>query len=169
MGIPNLDEYILQREQWVPGPIEDLFAFFSEARNLQAITPPWLGFQIIPPVPAEMRAGTRIDYRIRVHGFPMRWVSEIQTWQPPREFVDVQLRGPYSSWEHTHRFESVDGGTVMRDTVRYSLPFGPIGRLAHAWVVKSDLEAIFNHRASRVAELFGPCSGRGSDSTPHGE
>ena len=142
-----MDEHILRREQWLPRPIEEVFAFFSEARNLEAITPPWLGFRIISPETIVMRPGTRIHYLIRLHGLPLRWVTEIQTWEPPHQFVDVQLRGPYRLWHHTHRFEPVDGGTLVRDEVHYVLPFGPLGRLVHAWMVKSELEAIFDHRA----------------------
>jgi ligand-binding SRPBCC domain-containing protein len=148
-------EHILRREQWVPRPIEDVFAFFSEAGNLEAITPPWLGFRIDSPGPIVMRPGARIHYRISLHGLPLRWVTEIKTWEPPHAFVDVQLRGPYRSWHHTHYFEPMNGGTLMRDAVRYVLPFGPLGRLAHAWIVKSDLEAIFDHRALRMTKVFG--------------
>jgi ligand-binding SRPBCC domain-containing protein len=151
----NVDEHILRREQWLPRPIEDVFAFFSEARNLEAMTPPWLGFRIVSPGTIVLRLGTRIHYRIRLHRLPLRWVTEIQTWGPPHEFVDVQLRGPYRFWHHTHRFERVDGGTLVRDAVRYVLPFGPLGRLAHAWIVKPDLEAIFDYRALRMTELLG--------------
>ena len=96
-----------------------------------------------------MRPGARIEYRLRWHGFPLRWVTEIRTWDPPTGFVDVQFRGPYRLWHHTHRFQAVDGGTLMRDMVRYVLPFGLLGRLAHAWVVKADLEAIFDYRAQQ--------------------
>jgi ligand-binding SRPBCC domain-containing protein len=151
-----VDEYVLQREQYVPRPIDDVFAFFSDARNLEAITPPWLGFRILSPGPLVMRPGTRIDYQIRLRGWPLRWVTGIQTWEPPHEFADVQLRGPYRRWHHTHQFEPVNGGTLVRDEVRYALRFGPLGRLAHAWIVRSDLEAIFEYRALRLTELFGP-------------
>jgi ligand-binding SRPBCC domain-containing protein len=153
-----VDEHLLQREQWVPRPIDDVFAFFSDARNLEAITPPWLGFRILSPGPIVMRPGTQIHYQIRLRGLPLRWVTEIQTWEPPRAFADVQLRGPYRLWHHTHRFEPVNGGTQVRDVVRYALRFGPLGRLAHAWIVRSDLEAIFDYRALRMTELFGPNS-----------
>jgi ligand-binding SRPBCC domain-containing protein len=105
-----------------------------------------------------MRPGTRLHYQIRLRGWPLRWVTEIQTWEPPRAFADVQLRGPYRLWHHTHRFETVNGGTLVRDEVRYALRFGPLGRLAHAWTVRSDLEAIFDYRALRMIELFGPNS-----------
>jgi ligand-binding SRPBCC domain-containing protein len=107
--------YLVQREQWIPRPIEHVFAFFADARNLEAITPAWLGFRILSPEPIATRAGARICYRLRWHGLPLRWLTEIESWKPPTDFVDVQLRGPYRLWHHTHRFESVNGGTRMRD------------------------------------------------------
>ncbi len=135
--------------------MQDVFAFFADARNLEAITPPWLGFQILSPEPIAMDPGTRIEYQLHWHRFPIRWVTEIRSWDPPTSFMDVQLRGPYRLWEHTHCFQAVDGGTRMCDVVRYALPFGLLGRMAHAWVVKADLEAIFDYRASKVSELLG--------------
>ncbi|WP_337176390.1 SRPBCC family protein [Paludisphaera sp.] len=153
-------EHVLRREQWLPRPIDEVFEFFSDARNLEAITPPWLGFRILATGPIEMKAGTRIRYRIRLRGLPMGWLTEIQEWDPPRQFVDVQLRGPYKLWRHTHRFESVDGGTMVHDEVRYALGFGPIGRLVHAWTVRRDVETIFDYRARRMEELFGNGSAR---------
>ena len=156
-----MNEHVLKREQWVPRPIDDVFAFFSDARNLEALTPPWLAFRILSPGPIVMRPGARIHYQIRLRGLPLRWVTEIQTWEPPRVFVDVQLSGPYRLWHHTHQFEPVNGGTQVRDVVRYALPFGPLGRLAHAWIMRSDLEAIFDHRALRMAKLFGANSAHG--------
>lgn len=155
MMIPNVCPYFLRREQWIPQPIEDVFAFFADARNLEEITPAFLGFRILSPKPIDMRPGARIQYRLRWHGLALRWLTEIQTWNPPNEFVDVQVQGPYRLWHHTHRFEAVDGETLMRDMVRYVLPFGLLGQLAHAWVVKSDLEAIFDYRALKVSEIFG--------------
>jgi ligand-binding SRPBCC domain-containing protein len=148
-------EYLLQREQWMPRPIDDVFAFFADARNLEAITPPWLGFRILTPEPIAMSAGTRIEYKIRWRKLPVRWVTEIRRWDPPAGFMDVQLRGPYRRWEHTHSFHAVDGGTRMTDVVRYALPFGPLGNVAHAWFVKADLKKIFEYREERVSALLG--------------
>lgn len=147
--------FILQREQTIPRPIDEVFAFFADAHNLEAITPPWLGFRILTPAPIAMREGMRILYRLRWHRLPLRWTTEIRRWDPPRLFVDVQQRGPYRLWEHTHEFEPVPGGTRMRDTVEYALPFGLLGRLAHAGWVRRDLQTIFDYRARRVAELLG--------------
>jgi ligand-binding SRPBCC domain-containing protein len=144
----------LQREQWIPRPIENVFDFFADARNLEAITPAWLSFRILSPEPIVMKSGARILYQLRWHALPLRWLTEIRTWSPPTEFVDVQARGPYRLWHHTHSFEPVDGGTRMRDVVRYALPYGLLGRLAHPWLVKSDLEAIFDYRATKVCEIL---------------
>jgi ligand-binding SRPBCC domain-containing protein len=147
--------YLLQREQWVPQPLEDVFVFFSDARNLEAITPAWLGFRMLSPPPVAMQSGTIIRYRICWHGFPLRWLTEIESWNPPTRFVDVQREGPYRLWHHTHSFESVEGGTRIRDVVRYALPFGILGRVAHACLVRSELEAIFDYRARRVSSILG--------------
>ncbi len=146
---------VLQREQWIPRALDDVFAFFSDAKNLGAITPPWLGFRILSPEPIVMRPGAKIDYMLRWHGFPVRWVTEITCWDPPTDFDDVQLKGPYSLWQHSHSFQSIDGGTLIGDTVRYALPFGLLGRLAHACVVKAELNAIFDYRAKKVSEILG--------------
>ena len=147
--------YLLQREQWIPRPVEEVFTFFADARNLEALTPAWLGFQIVSPEPIVMRSGACIRYRLRWHGYPVRWVTEIQSWNPPTEFIDVQAQGPYRLWHHMHCFEPVDGGTLMRDMVRYLLPLGIVGRIAHACLLRSDLEAIFDYRAVKVSEVRG--------------
>jgi ligand-binding SRPBCC domain-containing protein len=145
---------VLQREQWIPRPLDDVFAFFSDAKNLGAITPPWLGFRILTPEPIVMRSGAKIGYMLRWHGFPVRWVTEITRWDPLTGFDDVQLNGPYSLWHHNHSFQPIDGGTLIGDTVRYALPFGLLGRLAHACVVKAELNTIFDYRAKKVSELL---------------
>jgi ligand-binding SRPBCC domain-containing protein len=146
-----LSVHILRREQRLPGAPEDVFPFFADARNLEAITPPFLGFRVVTPEPIEMGAGTLIEYRLRLRGVPLRWRTRIAVWDPPRRFVDVQLSGPYRLWHHTHDFEPDGaGGTLMRDTVRYAMPFGTLGRLAQALVVRRDLDAIFSFRQSAV-------------------
>jgi ligand-binding SRPBCC domain-containing protein len=155
MATSTVTAHVLRRVQRFPRPIDDVFAFFADAGNLEAITPAWLGFQVLSPQPITMRSGNRIQYRIRWHGLPMRWLTEIQLWSPPTEFVDVQLRGPYRLWHHTHRFESIDGGTLMCDEVRYAMPLGALGRLAHAWSVKSELEALFDYRAVMISKILG--------------
>jgi ligand-binding SRPBCC domain-containing protein len=145
-------EHLLLRRQRLPVAIERAFELYSQARNLETITPPWLGFRVITPEPIEMGRGTLIDYRLRLHGLPVRWRTRIETWEPPARFVDVQLRGPYALWEHTHTFEP-DGpnAVVIADRVRYALPLGPLGELAHAAFVRRDLERIFEFRAVAVA------------------
>lgn len=145
--------YTLQSELWLPRPRDEVFAFFADARNLEALTPPWLNFAVLTPGTIEMRPGSLIDYRIRVHGIPLHWRTEIAGWEPPHRFVDRQLRGPYTLWHHTHTFEERDGGTLCLDHVRYR-PRG--GALIHRLFVRRDVERIFKYRRQRLEELF-PC------------
>jgi ligand-binding SRPBCC domain-containing protein len=147
--------YELRRETFLRAPLEEVFEFFSEARNLERITPPFLGFHVLTPEPIPMHAGTIIDYKLKIRGVPARWRTLIETWNPPFEFSDTQERGPYRLWHHTHRFRAVDGGTSMVDIIRYALPFGPLGRLVHRLQVRRDVEAIFEFREQRIQELFG--------------
>jgi len=142
--------YRLHREQHLPRPLPEIFRFFSDARNLALITPPRLHFKILD-APAELRAGSRIRYRLRPFGISIRWTSEIARWEPPHLFTDVQLSGPYRLWEHTHRFEESAGGTRMCDDVCYALPFG---WLVHP-AVKRNLDGIFDYRHQRVEAMFG--------------
>lgn len=143
--------HVLTREQRLPEPPEETFELFGDARNLEDITPPWLGFRVVTPEPITMAPGTLIAYRLRLHGAPIRWLTRIEVWEPGRRFVDVQVSGPYALWHHLHEFApDGDGGTVMRDTVRYGLPFGPFGGLAHAVFVRRDVEAIFDFRREAV-------------------
>jgi ligand-binding SRPBCC domain-containing protein len=136
----------LERAQVLPGTPEDVFAFFADARNLEAITPPFLRFKVVTPDPIEMALGTLIRYRLRLHGIGVNWLTAIQAWDPPHRFVDVQVRGPYALWHHTHLLDPHAEGTLMRDVVRYALPFGPLGALAHAAFVRRDVERIFDYR-----------------------
>lgn len=137
---------------WLPVPRPELFPFFAEARNLEKISPPWLSFSVLTPEPIQMAEGTLIDYRLRWRGIPMRWQSEISVWDPPRLFVDRQVRGPYRMWHHEHRFDDKDGGTEVSDHVRYAVPFG---RLANWISVRRDVESIFAHRREQLLTLFG--------------
>jgi ligand-binding SRPBCC domain-containing protein len=148
--------HLLERSQVVPRPRAEVFSFFAEPRNLEAITPAFLRFEILPPIPAATAPGTLIDYRLRLFGIPLRWRTRIDSVDPGRSFVDVQLRGPYALWEHTHRFEDAEGGTRVLDQVRYALPLGPLGAIAHRLLVRPTLERIFDHRRERVAALLGP-------------
>ncbi len=147
-----MKEFMLQTDLWLPRPRDEVFPFFAEARNLETLTPPWVQFEVLTPGHIEMRRGTMIDYRIRVHGVPVRWRTEIAEWQPPHRFVDVQLRGPYTLWHHTHTFEERDGGTLCADRVRYR-PRG--GALMNWLFVRRDVERIFQYRQLRMKEIFG--------------
>jgi ligand-binding SRPBCC domain-containing protein len=147
--------HMLETDQWVPSPLERVFPFFADARNLERITPPQLRFRILTPQPIEMAEGTLIDYALRMDGIPMRWRSRIDRWEPGRAFVDRQLSGPYARWIHTHTFEAEDGGTRVRDRVEYALPLDPLTRPMHAWLVRPRLERIFGHRNDVIAGEFG--------------
>ena len=144
--------FTLQTELWLPRPRTEVFPFFADARNLERLTPRWLNFEVLTPAPIVMRAGTLIDYRIRIHRFPIRWRTEITEWEPLHHFTDVQLRGPYTLWQHTHAFEEWDGGTLCLDHVRYR-PRG--GALVYWLFVRHDVERIFQYRQQRLRELFG--------------
>ena len=141
--------YELIREQWIPQPLDSAFSFFSRPQNLEEITPPWLGFHIVK-ADDPLHTGSLIEYKLRVRGLPMRWVSEITDWNPPHGFVDLQLKGPYSLWHHEHSFAAENGGTRIRDHVRYALPFGVLGELMHGLIVRRDVESIFAFRQKRL-------------------
>ena len=130
---------LLEREQVVPVPLDRAFAFFADPWNLERITPPWLHFRILE-APDELREGSLLRYRLRLFGVPISWTTRIDAWEPPHRFVDRQLRGPYRLWEHTHTLEAVDGGTRIRDRVRYRTPAGRL-------LVARTLRAIFDFRA----------------------
>jgi ligand-binding SRPBCC domain-containing protein len=147
-------EHTLHRVQRVPTGLNQTFEFFSRPENLARITPSWLDFRLVSD-DVEMRHGLRLEYRIRPLGFPQTWLSEITAYDPPHRFVDEQVRGPYERWHHEHRFRAVDGGTEVTDTVTYALPYGPIGRLAHALLVRRQLESIFDFRTRTLAGLLG--------------
>lgn len=146
----------LHRDTWLPRPLEEVFAFFASAANLERITPPWLRFEIATPTPVAMHEGAQIDYRLVVHGIPLRWQSEITVWQPPHRFVDEQRRGPYRTWVHEHRFARDGEGTRLTDHVRYSLRGGRLlGGLIDRLLVARDVRRIFAYRALRLHELLG--------------
>jgi ligand-binding SRPBCC domain-containing protein len=147
--------YSLRREQLVPLAPAETFDFFADAFNLEAITPPWLAFEVATPGPIAMGAGALIEYRLKLHALPLRWLTRIEAWEPGRRFADRQVRGPYRLWHHTHTFDAHERGTVMRDVVRYALPLGSIGRLARVVVVRRELDRIFDYRRDAVAARLG--------------
>ncbi|MFM2125463.1 MAG: hypothetical protein RL328_1914 [Acidobacteriota bacterium] len=149
-----MSKHTIRREIWLPHSREEVFEFFSAARNLEQITPPLLKFEVLTPEPIPMGEGTLIDYRLRVHGLPLRWRTKITRWNPPYQFADIQLKGPYKLWDHTHTFLEENGGTRMIDEVVYELPFGPLGDLVHALSVRRDVEEIFRYRNSVIGSLF---------------
>jgi ligand-binding SRPBCC domain-containing protein len=150
--------YAYRRKQFLPQSPQEVFPFFQSAENLARITPAWLGFRILTPLPIEMKVGTLIDYTIRIGGVPVRWRTLITSYDPPRLFVDEQLKGPYSLWHHTHAFRDVEGGTEMIDAVRYILPGGILGRIAHLLLVRRQIKAIFDYRGSAIEQFFDPAT-----------
>lgn len=141
----------LRPELFIPLARSEIFSFFADAHNLEAITPPWLRFRVLTPAPIAMNAGALIDYRLRLRGIPLRWRTLIHIWEPPDRFVDVQIRGPYRLWYHEHTFESVAGGTLVRDRVRYVVPGG---RLVHDLFVRREVERIFAFRQAAIESRF---------------
>ena len=138
----------------IPGNIEDVFKFFSDAQNLELITPPELSFKITSSLPIKMKAGALIEYKIRLFRCPFRWKTIISKWDKNRQFIDEQLKGPYSKWVHTHTFEKNKGNVIIKDLVKYRLPFAPFGEIVLPFV-KLQLKRIFNYRSKRIFELIG--------------
>ena len=142
-------------EQWVPHPPEHIWPFFCDEGNLEELTPEFLNFKILGKSTVEIGEGTLIDYRLKLNGIPLGWQSRIENWEPARRFVDTQVKGPYSHWRHAHEFIPMANGTLMRDVVRYRLPFGWLGSTVAGWKVESQVDQIFAYRAARIAERFG--------------
>ncbi len=145
----------LKTSLWLPQPADIVFSFFAEAGNLERLTPPWLRFRVLTPLPLRMAAGTRIDYRLRYRGVPLRWRTEILAWEPPHRFVDRQIKGPYRRWVHEHVFVEQNGGTLATDHVEYAL-LG--GALLKSLLIGRDVERIFAFRRQRMLEIFGGTS-----------
>lgn len=147
----------LEAQLWIPRNREEVFPFFANASNLQRITPEFLDFRILTPEPIPMHSGALIDYRLSLHGLPIRWRTLISVWEPPFRFVDEQVRGPYALWHHEHLFEERDGGTLVTDRVRYAIPFSflPGSELIHKLFVKGDILRIFEFRQSCLRDVFG--------------
>lgn len=145
----------VKAEMLIPRSRDEVFEFFSDAFNLETITPPWVNFRVITPAPIEMEVGTLIDYRLRLRGLPIRWRTRISCWDPPYQFADEQLRGPYRLWHHVHTFEEVDGGCLAKDQVDYSVPGGRwAGGLLNWLVIQRDVERIFQYRQDVLQRTF---------------
>lgn len=145
---------VFQSEQWLPRDVKEVFTFFSDARNLDLITPPWLNFQVLTPGPIEMKPGALIDYRLKVRWIPLSWRTEILEWEPPRRFVDLQVRGPYKLWRHEHTFDPGEGGTWIRDRVEYAVPGWILEPMVHCMFVGPDIRKIFEYRKKKIEEIF---------------
>lgn len=148
-----IPERVLERSQVVPVDVDEAFAFFADAWNLEAITPPWLRFRILE-APPMLERGSLLLYRLRLFGVAIRWRTEIAEWRPPFRFTDVQLAGPYRRWEHTHRLGQVAGGTEIHDRVVYRLPFEPLASALAPVTVRPWLRAIFDYRAEQIEALL---------------
>lgn len=146
-----MKRFVFEAEQLLSRPLEEVFGFFSDPGNLQRITPPWLDFEILRGRDMQMRAGLLIDYRLRIHGIPLSWQSEITVWEPPHRFVDEQRHGPYRLWIHEHSFEARGDSTLVRDRVQYAVPGGI---LVQKLLVARDVGRIFAFRRQRLAEIF---------------
>lgn len=150
-----MSRHTLERVQFIPRPRSEVFSFFSDATNLERITPPFLHFRIVTPTPIDIHEGALLDYRLSLFGIPFAWRTRIEVFEPDRRFIDNQIRGPYRLWRHLHEFEEADGGTRMLDRVEYDVPFGPLGNLARALFVTRTVERIFDFRAQTISELLG--------------
>ncbi len=154
-AVVSVRDHRVETRMWLPRTRAEVFPFFADARNLEAITPPWLRFSVLTEDPIEMRAGALINYRLRLHGVPLAWRTEIAVWEPPVRFVDRQVAGPYRTWEHEHRFRDVDGGVVMSDHVTYRIRGGGlIDGLGDLAVARRDLRRIFEYRARALRARF---------------
>ncbi len=149
-----MNVHTVKRIQRFSQPLHTVFSFFQKPENLARITPPHLGFKLLTPSPIQMKAGAVIDYTVSPFFIPFRWTTLITEYDPPHKFVDLQLKGPYSLWHHTHAFREVEGGTEMTDEVRFVMPFWILGDILHALIVRRQLEEIFDYRARVIADLL---------------
>ena len=145
---------VFRAEQFVPTDPASTFAFFADATNLGAITPPSLSFRILSPLPIEMREGALIDYELKLYGAPIRWQTRIDEWLPGKAFTDIQLRGPYSQWVHRHEFVACDRGTLVLDHVEYALPLPKLSAPVHSLFVRPMIERIFAYRRAVIARVL---------------
>ena len=147
--------YRLFRQQHLPVKLEDAFAFFEDATNLEIITPEFLNFRITSELPIEMCEGQLIDYRLRLFGVPISWTTKIVEYQPPFHFCDMQIRGPYNHWFHRHEFKQTNDGTLMTDVVDYQIPLGVLGKIARRMFVQKTLKRIFDYRCEQIHRVLG--------------
>ncbi len=149
---PELNgSYLIEADQWIPLTPAEIFSFYGDPFNLERITPPWLQFRVVTPLPIEMQEGLKLDYRLKLHGLPVKWQSLISAWEPPHRFVDQQVIGPYRRWYHEHLFQELEGGTRVIDRVTYAVPGG---RLINRFFVQPDLMKIFRYRREVLEEVF---------------
>ncbi len=148
-----MQTHLLSQEQRLPAPLAKVFPFFSRPENLQRLTPEFMGMKVLTPRPIPMHVGAIVDYVVSLNGLPMRWTTCISEYEPPHRFVDVQLKGPYSFWHHTHTFEADGDDTIIRDEVRYLLPFGPVGRVVAKLMVRRQLDTIFTYRKAYLEAI----------------
>lgn len=146
--------YTFKTETLLNRPIQEVFPFFANAENLDTVTPPWLNFEILTPLPIEMKVGTIVDYRLRLHGIPIRWRSRVTEWDPPNKFTDVQIQGPYRFWKHDHFFTAEGPRTRMTDWVEYAVPGWILAPIVHSLLVRRDLQKIFDYRERKFIEIF---------------
>ena len=149
-----MNEQVLERTQRIELPIKETFGLFCDAFNLERITPPFLNFRVVTPRPIEMHEGALLEYRLRLHGVPVRWKTRISVWEPPHRFVDEQISGPYALWHHTHPVEPDGEATLVSDRVRYRIGFGPLGAAALRLFVRRDVERIFDYRREAMLGLI---------------
>lgn len=149
----KITDQVLWTTQFIPDDINPVFDFFSDAKNLEKITPPFLNFKIRDMNTESVEKGSLIRYRLKIHGIPVGWKTLISEWIPQSRFVDEQLSGPYKKWHHTHDFIQIKGGTLITDRVVYRLPFGILGLVALP-MVKKDVSSIFKFRKQVIAETF---------------
>lgn len=147
--------YFFKQEIHIPQPLETVFQFFSNAENLNRLTPPHLDFKILTRLPIIMTKGTLIDYQLKIYHFPVKWKTEITVWEPSYRFIDSQIKGPYKKWIHEHKFETVGDNTKMTDTVEYAIPGGIFSPAINNVFVRRDIQKIFDFREEQLLKIFG--------------
>ncbi|UCF62651.1 MAG: SRPBCC family protein [bacterium] len=146
--------FYFEKDIYIERPVSEVFDFFSRAENLEKVTPSQLQFQILTPLPIIMKAGTIIDYKLKLHRIPLSWKTEISEWDPPHRFTDIQVKGPYRKWIHQHIFENSGSGTRMKDMLEYAIPAGFLSSFINQLLVRKDIESIFRYREKKYREIF---------------